>query len=78
MKGDEEPMGRTVDADPPRKVAHSSSFDSAVSAGRKCFDRYPDAMQALATHDPGFERQMKVAREVMRKNFNALRQLAKS
>ena len=37
---------------------------------------HPDGIR-LTTADPGFESQMQVAREVMRRRRNALRELAK-
>lgn len=61
----------------PRAVDDDRRMVRAVEAGHGCFDRYPATLQALAEPDPEFERQMAVAREVMRKNHEVLRELAK-
>ncbi len=78
MNGDEDTMGRAAGAAEPHTVVREASSEAAMQAGRECFDRYPNMMRVRATPDPEFERQMHVARELIRKNYNALRELAKS
>ena len=68
----------TQPTEPTSFVATSDLHDLAMEASRECFDRYDHTMRELAASEADFDAQMAGAREVMRKNSNALRKLAKN